>query len=110
MAGIFFVSSLHSPPLPSNISDKPAHALAYAGLAGLVARALGRGLPPRITRLDLVIGFAICVIYAASDELHQSFVPGRSPDIADVAADAIGAAVALIACWAWGILSAGSRQ
>ena len=110
MGAIFLVSSLPNPPLPPGLSDKPAHALAYIGLGGLMARALGGGLPPRITAVDLVIGFAISVIYAASDELHQWFVPGRSAELADVAADAIGAAAALIACWAWGILSAGSRQ
>jgi VanZ family protein len=110
MGAIFFVSSLHSAPLPSGVSDKSAHALAYAGLACLVGRALGGGLPPSITGLKLVIGFAISVLYAGSDEVHQRFVPGRSADIADVAADAIGAAVALIAVWAWGILSARSRQ
>jgi VanZ family protein len=110
MGAIFFVSSLSSAPLPSGVSDKSAHALAYAGLAGLVGRALGGGLPPSITRLNLIIGFAISVVYAASDELHQRFVPGRSADLADLAADAIGAAVALIALWAWGILSARSRH
>jgi len=106
MGAIFFVSSLHEAPLPSGVADKPAHALAYVGLAGLIARALGGGLPPRITAVRFVIGFAISVIYAASDELHQWFVPGRSADLADVAADAIGAAVALIACGAWGIIAA----
>jgi len=110
MTAIFLVSSLHTAPLPSGVSDKPAHALAYVGLAGLIARALGGGLPPRLTLVDLVIGFAMTMAYAASDEFHQWFVPGRSADVADLTADAIGAAFALIACWAWGILSPGSRR
>ena len=110
MAAIFLVSSLHTAPLPSGVSDKPAHALAYVGLAGLIARALGRGLPPRLTLIDLAIGFALTMAYAASDEFHQWFVPGRSADVADLGADAIGAAIALIACWAWGILAVRSRQ
>ena len=110
MGAIFFVSSLHSAPLPSGLSDKPAHALAYVGLACLVARALAGGLPPRMTRMDVVVGLALTILYGASDELHQWFVPGRSADVADVLADAVGAAVGLIACWAWGILAVGRRQ
>jgi VanZ family protein len=31
-------------------------------------------------------------------------VPGRTPDVADVAADAAGAALALAGAWAWAIL------
>jgi VanZ family protein len=41
--------------------------------------------------------------YGASDEWHQSFVPGRSTDVRDWIADTIGAALAigLYAGWAW---------
>jgi VanZ family protein len=33
---------------------------------------------------------ALGVAYGASDEVHQAFVPGRSADPADWAADALG--------------------
>ena len=117
MAAIFYVSSLHQAPLPPGVSDKPAHAFGYMGLGFVLARALAGGLPPHITLRDLSIGLAIAVAYSASDEFHQRFVPGRSAELADLYADAIGSAIALIACWAWGIISprssqpaAGSRQ
>ena len=110
MAAIFFVSSLHDPPLPPGLPDKPAHALGYTGLGFVIARAMAGGLPPRITRRDFFIGLAIAVAYAASDEFHQRFVPGRSAELADLFADAIGSAIALSACWAWGIISLRSRQ
>ena len=110
MAAIFFVSSLHQAPLPPGVSDKPAHAFGYMGLGFVIARALGGGLPPRITRGNLFIGLAIAVTYAASDEFHQRFVPGRYADLADLFADAMGSAIALSACWAWGIISRRSRQ
>jgi VanZ family protein len=110
MAAIFVVSSFHQAPLPPGMSDKPAHALAYMGLGFVIARALGGGLPPRITRRDLFMGLAIAVAYAASDEFHQRFVPGRYADLADLYADATGSAIALTACWAWGIISPHSRQ
>jgi len=110
MAAIFVVSSFHQAPLPPGVSDKPAHAFGYMGLGFVIARALGGGLPPCITRRDLFIGLAIAVTYAASDEFHQRFVPGRYADLADLYADAMGSAITLSACWAWGIISPRSRQ
>ncbi|UVI27873.1 VanZ family protein [Paenibacillus spongiae] len=38
----------------------------------------------------------LCTLYGVSDEYHQSFVGGRSPDIYDVRNDAIGASIAVI--------------
>jgi VanZ family protein len=105
MAGIFYVSSLHQPPLPSGVDDKFAHATAYMGLGFVIARALAGGLPPRLTWSLALIGFLIALIYGASDEFHQSFVAGRDSDILDLRADAIGAAIAMVVCRAWGIIS-----
>ena len=104
MAAIFFVSSLHDPPLPAGVSDKPAHAFGYLGFGLVIARALARGLPPRLTLRQAIVGLAIASLYAVSDEVHQRFVPGRSADMADWFADSIGAAAALVACWAWTII------
>jgi hypothetical protein len=41
--------------------------------------------------------FALAVLHAASDELHQGFVAGRHPSALDVAIDAGGALLALVA-------------
>jgi len=38
----------------------------------------------------------LCVLYGISDEYHQSFVPGRSPDLLDIRNDTIGAVLAMI--------------
>lgn len=73
---------------------KVGHFGAYAALAVLVAYALdglegtpqGRGRRARRTRMTLLI----VVAYAVSDEVHQAFVPGRSPAVADVAIDSAG--------------------
>jgi len=105
MAAIFYVSSLHQAPLPPGVGDKPAHATAYLGLAFVIARALAGGLPPRLTWRQALTGFAIAVVYGASDEFHQLFVAGRDADVLDLRADAIGAAIAMVVCWAWGIIS-----
>ena len=106
MAVIFYVSSLHQAPLPPGVSDKPAHAFGYMGFGFVIARALAGGLPPRITLRDLFIGIAIAVAYAASDE-----VPPAVRRRADRRNSLIclptrwAAAIALGACWAWGIIS-----
>jgi VanZ family protein len=110
MAVIFYASSLPQPPLPPGLSDKPAHAFGYIGFGFVISRAIAGGLPPRMTPKDFFIGLAIAVAYGASDEFHQRFVPGRTADLNDLSADAVGSAIALIACWAWGIISPRSRQ
>jgi VanZ family protein len=71
--------------------DKLLHAIAYALLAALVAGALA---PARLgAARAAVLAAAISGAYGATDEWHQSFVPGRSADPRDVAADVAGAAV-----------------
>jgi VanZ family protein len=104
MAAIFYVSSLPDPPIPSN-SDKGLHWLAYLGLAVLVVRALTRGLSRRITLGVAAAAVAITVAYGATDELHQTFVPGRTGDIYDLLADTAGAVVGTAACVLWGSVS-----
>jgi VanZ family protein len=101
---IFLLSSQPSLPSPDNISDKQAHAFTYGMLAWLCLMGLTGWRWRRVAGASLVAAFLMAVAYGVSDELHQSFVPGRTPDVADVAADAAGAAIALAAAWAWAIL------
>ena len=58
--------------------------------------------PPRrrSVLLTALAAFAFSALYAASDEFHQLFVPGRAGLFTDVAIDSCGAAVgaALAAC------------
>jgi VanZ family protein len=67
------------------ILRKLAHATEYAILAALLLRAV-RELP----------AWALSVLYAISDELHQHFVPGRAGRPLDVAIDATGALVGVL--------------
>jgi VanZ family protein len=110
MAAIFFVSAQSDPPMPAGVSDKSLHGLAYLGLAVLVIRAVAGRLPARLTWRVAAATLAITIGYAMTDELHQTFVPGRSADAADLLADAIGASAGLIGCWAWGIIANPNRQ
>ncbi|MBQ9332814.1 MAG: VanZ family protein [Lachnospiraceae bacterium] len=43
-----------------------------------------------------VIAFLICLVYACSDELHQTFVDGRSGEVRDVVIDVSGALIAIV--------------
>jgi VanZ family protein len=104
MTAIFYVSSLPQPPIPSG-GDKPWHTIAYLGLAILVLRAIVGGLPRRIVARTAGIAIALSVTYAVTDEIHQMFVPGRSADVADLVADAVGVCAGTAACWAWAFIS-----
>jgi VanZ family protein len=103
MAAIFSVSSVPGPPIPGG-SDKSLHVLAYLGLAVVVVRALGGGLPRRIGFGIAATALLITMGYGATDEVHQRFVPGRSGEVDDFLADAAGALAGTIACWLWGRL------
>lgn len=46
-----------------------------------------------------LIAYCSSVIYAASDEIHQLFVPGRGCQFRDVCIDACGAAFGLLLVW-----------
>ena len=51
-------------------------------------------------------GFAVAfvAVYAASDEIHQLFVPHREGKISDVIIDTTGAAIGLLLLWLAGRL------
>ena len=63
---------------------KAAHVTEYAVLGALLARAL---------RERAGAAFALGVAYAATDELHQHFVPGRHGTPFDLLFDAVGVAL-----------------
>lgn len=93
---IFTLSHQPDPPGPSWLdavpfADKIAHFLIYAVLCALLARALRLEPSALLRRRALVLAVACAVLYGVSDEWHQSFVPGRQPDVMDLAADALGA-------------------
>jgi VanZ family protein len=93
---LFGVSSLPGSTLPSVGWDysQVGHFTGYAILGTLMVFAVG---PRRMTvRVALVLLLA-CSLYGVSDEYHQSFVPGRTPDPVDWAVDTAGAGVAIAA-------------
>ena len=80
------------------------HGMAYGGLALLSLRAVAGGRWEAVRLPALLAAWLISVAYGVSDEWHQSFVPGRSPEARDVLVDGIGAALALAGARAWSII------
>lgn len=101
MIVIFLVSSRPGDGLP-NFHDwdyfvkKGGHAVGY----GLLALSYLHALPKR----NYVLAWLLAVLYSATDEFHQSFVPGRNPSATDVLVfDNLGALITLsIHYWKYG--------
>ena len=80
-------------------SDKLFHALAYATLGS----AYLLGLKPFWKEHFLPLAgstLILCLLYGLLDEYHQSFIPGRSVSVGDVAADVCGGLVAVLSLYA----------
>lgn len=96
--GVIFLLS-HQPTLPypedvdAMIVSTLGHVTVYAVLAALVWWALG-GTGVR-GGWRVVLAVAVSALYGVTDEWHQSFVPGRTPDVRDLIADTVGAVLAM---------------
>ena len=82
---------------------KSAHVTEYAILTVLLWRAF------RFHRRDArnvwpqgAIALAVAIIFAATDEYHQAYVPTRGSSASDVMIDSCGAAFGLVGRWAFG--------
>lgn len=71
---------------------KAAHFTIYAALGMSVTSAIGADGKLKI-RVVFIMSLAFCAVYAATDEFHQYFVPGRAARFTDVLIDTSGAAV-----------------
>lgn len=101
VAAVIFVGSVVDPPSSGQpavvlgvAQDKWLHGVAYAALAV----AVGYAAAPELGRLDhraLLGVFLVVVSYGAGIEVVQAFLPVRAFDLADLAADALGAGVAV---------------
>ena len=100
MIMIFVFSALPSVSTPLEGAyeftlKKFAHVGEYAVLAALLFRALQihiKHLPRSLTFTVLT-----AILFAASDEWHQTFVPGREGTLRDIGIDALG--IAAVVLW-----------
>ena len=82
---IFYLSSIPGRDVPHvGINDKVLHFILYAVFGILLMLACPR----------FWIAVGVGLLYAVSDEWHQSFVPGRAVEVLDVCADVAGVAAA----------------
>jgi VanZ family protein len=97
MGIIFILSGQPASRLPvfgeyDLLIKKLGHATGYAmlGLAYFIA------LPPRLkVGYRWILALFMAILFALSDEFHQSFVEGRNSSLTDVMIDTAGAAFAL---------------
>ena len=105
-----FLVRLVSPLLPAAMSEevlferaefihyfvrKAAHMTEYFLLTLSLQLPLAAWLSHRLTpKLRIFLGFTATVLFAALDEFHQTFVPGRSGNFTDVCIDSTGALIA----------------
>ncbi|HET7216948.1 MAG TPA: VanZ family protein [Vicinamibacterales bacterium] len=100
MAFIFAASSVPGSQIPGNIWDKLAHLLVYAVLGIAFTIPLSGGRWRGVGAGTVAVAIVLSLVYGISDEIHQHFTPGRTPDVMDVVADTIGAAAGAILVFA----------
>lgn len=66
--------------------DKIAHGVLYATFGATLGFGWSRAPAPVRHAWPLIVG----ALYAVTDEWHQMYVPGRTPDVADWMADVLG--------------------
>ena len=98
---IFYLSSQSSPPDPTPIlsvllpkwvlTDKLYHIIIYAGFGLVLYFALNK-----IFKHPALMSILFGTLYGISDELHQIFVPYRTPSPYDLMADVVGLLISQI--------------
>src|SRR5262245_29127466 len=88
MAVIYVMSSFPAPEVVDESNDKILHALAYGVMSLLIVRALSGAWQKPIGWATACAAVAIATAHGVTDEFHQWFVPSRSLDPIDAAADA----------------------
>ena len=95
MVVIFLLSA--QPDLSTGLGfwDLVLRKLGHAGVFGALTLLWFRALRP-FTPRALLAAVVISVLYAISDEYHQTFVSGRHGSPVDVAIDAVGVGIAVL--------------
>src|SRR5438067_11029547 len=78
---------------------KAGHLTEYAILATLAARAFRGASHDLLRRHWFWVSLLLAMVYALTDEWHQSFVPSRTASIYDSWIDSVGALIALTIIW-----------
>lgn len=88
--------------------DKIVHASIYFVLCLLARRAFfEQDRFPWLKRHAIFSAILFTILYGIGDEIHQIYVPGRTPDIFDALADALGGLLFVGWFWARGLMQKG---
>ena len=79
------------------LRDKGVHFVEYGTLSVLLTHALSITAPQRRAILTWGAAVVITLVWGATDEIHQAFVPGRFSDVGDLIADGCGAVAGSLA-------------
>jgi len=108
-AGVIFALSAQSvlPQFEASgleyFSKKVAHLGVYAILYLLFSRAITLQSPLKTTQANqYLFPFLLCLLYAISDEFHQSLIPGRYATFRDIGFDTLGITTAFF--WKYGYI------
>ncbi|HYD35307.1 MAG TPA: VanZ family protein [Vitreimonas sp.] len=98
---IFLFSSQHALPSVEAseldfILKKVAHMFVYGVLYFLLHRGISLTTGPKYEKLHWSLPVLLTLLYAASDEWHQSWVAGRSATFRDIGYDLLGALIVLL--------------
>jgi VanZ family protein len=90
-AVIFYLSHLPGVDVPPLFfgKDKLLHASVF-GILGFLTLGAMKTTVDGYRVFQPWLAVVLVIVYGVLDEFHQHFVPGRSPDIYDVMADAVG--------------------
>lgn len=86
----------HASSLINAPMRKVIHATVYFILAFFVMILLNIIFEHKKYPLSFILAIIICIIFAATDEYHQTFVSGRTGQVLDVLIDSAGALVGLL--------------
>ncbi|MFH0864165.1 MAG: VanZ family protein [Candidatus Gottesmanbacteria bacterium] len=90
---IFYLSSLQVKPPTGTWLDIVLPYIVHLGEYGILFTLTWRASK------NLYGSIIFVIIYAFSDEIHQAFVPTRTPDLLDVTTDIIGMLFAWLLIW-----------
>jgi len=104
-AGVIFALSsmkhLELPDIGVSWTDKITHFFEYTIFSFFVVRAFFYGSSPSKRKRNLWIAFFLSLLYAASDEFHQIYVPGRTACVSDWMADSFGIIIGYFVFYYW---------
>ena len=94
LMGVIFrlscIESLGNTPSLFAHQDKLFHFLIFSILAFLLSRSFFYSKSLLLSKKFFILAFFTTATYGLTDEIHQSYVPGRTSDFADYLADCLG--------------------